>query len=306
MIVIYGHADDPPIARVLEAVRDAEVEHTLLDQRELDRSDLIVDFSSADRQGRIVFAGADVPLDAVNGVYARPLGLPARWRNPLARMRAHAVHDAFLEWLEVAPTLVVNRPSSMDSNSSKPWQMQLIAAAGFLVPETLVTTDPDEVRDFLARHGRVIFKSVSGVRSIVQELDASDHGRLDRVKALATQFQAYIPGVDVRVHVVGDWTFAAEVRSSVIDYRYAARAGAEVGLEDIQIPDAVRDRCTTLARRLDLVFCGIDLRRRPDGEYVCFEVNPMPAYSYYEAETGQPISRALVSLLSGQRERWRQ
>jgi len=303
VIVIYGRADDPPIARLLDAVRDVMLEHVLLDQRELEHSDMVVDFSSPARRGRIVFAGADVPLETVDAIYARPLGLPARWRDPLVRVRAQAVHDAVLEWLEVAPTLVVNRPSSMDSNSSKPWQTQLIAASGFLVPETLVTSDPDEVRDFLARHGRLIFKSVSGVRSIVQELDASFHGRLDRVKALPTQFQAYVSGVDVRVHVVGDWTFAAEVRSSVIDYRYAARAGAEVGLEDIQIPDAVRDRCTALARRLDLVFCGIDLRRRPDGEYVCFEVNPMPAYSYYEAETGQPISRALVSLLSGKRGR---
>jgi hypothetical protein len=28
-------------------------------------------------------------------------------------------------------------------------------------------------------------------------------------------------------------------------------------------------------------------------------VNPMPAYSYFEAEAGQPISVALVELLAG-------
>jgi NAD(P)-dependent dehydrogenase (short-subunit alcohol dehydrogenase family) len=43
--------------------------------------------------------------------------------------------------------------------------------------------------------------------------------------------------------------------------------------------------------------CGIDLRRRPDGEHVCFEVNPMPGYSYFESETGQAISEALVDYL---------
>ena len=57
-------------------------------------------------------------------------------------------------------------------------------------------------------------------------------------------------------------------------------------------------QCAALARHLELPFCGIDLRRRPDGVYVCFEVNPMPAFAYFEGETGQPIAAALVELLA--------
>ena len=37
----------------------------------------------------------------------------------------------------------------------------------------------------------------------------------------------------------------------------------------------------------------------PDGEYVCFEVNPCPGFIYYERHTGQPISAALADLLNG-------
>jgi hypothetical protein len=32
---------------------------------------------------------------------------------------------------------------------------------------------------------------------------------------------------------------------------------------------------------------------------VCFEVNPSPAYSYYQELTGAPISDALVRYLAG-------
>jgi glutathione synthase/RimK-type ligase-like ATP-grasp enzyme len=53
-----------------------------------------------------------------------------------------------------------------------------------------------------------------------------------------------------------------------------------------------------LAQALDLPLAGIDLRQRPDGQYLCFEVNPMPAYSYYESNTGLPISLALADLLA--------
>ena len=64
------------------------------------------------------------------------------------------------------------------------------------------------------------------------------------------------------------------------------------------MPVDVASRCVELAEALDLPLAGIDLRRRPDGQYVCFEVNPMPAYSYYESNTGLPISLALADLLA--------
>ena len=61
----------------------------------------------------------------------------------------------------------------MASNGSKPYQAQLIQAAGFRVPRTLVTNDPDTVREFAAElRGEVIYKSASGARSIVRKLES--------------------------------------------------------------------------------------------------------------------------------------
>jgi glutathione synthase/RimK-type ligase-like ATP-grasp enzyme len=203
-----------------------------------------------------------------------------------------------VEWLDLASGLIVNRPAAMESNSSKPFQSQAIAKAGFAVPDTLVTNDPADVQEFWRRHKRVIFKSISGIRSIVQELTPVNVQRLERVKRLPTQFQAYVPGIDIRVHVVGERLFATQVDSAATDYRYAGQEGLETTLKEVALPDRIGAQCIALARRLDLPFCGIDLRRTPEGEYVCFEVNPMPAYSYYEAGTGQAISQAMVELLA--------
>ncbi|MFF3456799.1 RimK family alpha-L-glutamate ligase [Streptomyces sp. NPDC002730] len=186
----------------------------------------------------------------------------------------------------------------MASNASKPYQAQLIARFGFLVPDTLITSDPDEVRLFRERHGRVVYKSVSGIRSVVRELTAADEPRLHLVRGLPTQFQAYVPGHDIRVHVVGRQTYAAQVTSGAIDYRYSVGDGGQTSLSRADLPDAVARRCVRLAAMLGLPFAGIDLRRRPDGSWVCFEVNTMPAYSYYEARAGLPISAALVRLLA--------
>ena len=53
-----------------------------------------------------------------------------------------------------------------------------------------------------------------------------------------------------------------------------------------------------LARGLGLPFAGIDLKVAPDGRVVCFEVNPSPGFSYYEANTGQPIAAAVAEYLA--------
>ncbi|MET9405850.1 alpha-L-glutamate ligase [Streptomyces sp. NPDC002935] len=238
--------------------------------------------------------------ESAYAVYARPLEPPADG-DPAARARAAAFQEWFVGWLDTTPAVVVSRPSAMESNSSKPYQAQLIGRSGFAVPETLVSDAPDEILAFRARHGRIVYKSVSGIRSIVREFTDADESRLALVRGLPTQFQAYVPGQDVRVHVVGEDTYAAAVDSDAIDYRYADQGGESARLAPHDLPPDTARRCVALAASLGLPLAGIDLRRTPDGAWVCFEVNPMPAYSYYEAHTGLAISSALVAYLDGRR-----
>jgi glutathione synthase/RimK-type ligase-like ATP-grasp enzyme len=55
----------------------------------------------------------------------------------------------------------------------------------------------------------------------------------------------------------------------------------------------------SLAAALDLPFAGIDLRLSPSREATCFEVNPSPAFSWFESATGQPIAAAVARYLLG-------
>jgi glutathione synthase/RimK-type ligase-like ATP-grasp enzyme len=173
----------------------------------------------------------------------------------------------------------------------------LISRCGFEIADTLVTNDPDEVLAFHRRHGRVIFKSISSIRSIVREFNPKDRRALQRLRHLPTQFQAFVPGVNLRVHTVGTSLFATEIESSATDYRYAARDGRDLTMKPIDLPDNIAARCLRLSQELNLPLCGIDLKRTPDGTYYCFEVNPSPAYSFYQEQTGQPIAEAVVDYL---------
>ncbi|GJD51974.1 hypothetical protein OPKNFCMD_4733 [Methylobacterium crusticola] len=296
MILVFGRRDDPPIALVVAALQSHGAEYAFVDDRHLDREDIVTTLGPGGLDGLLVSAGREIPLGSVGGVYARILGLPPAG-DPCAAMRARAFQEIFMEWLDLTPALVVSRPRAMASNASKPFQAQLIARAGFATPDTVVTDDLEALAAFRRRHARVVFKSASGVRSIVEELGDGHAPRLGYLRDLPTQFQARVPGVDVRVHVVGREVFATEIESQATDYRYAARSGRAAKLHPVEVEPALRDRCVALAEALSLPLCGIDLRRRPDGGWVCFEANPMPAFSYYEEETGAPISDALARLL---------
>ena len=83
------------------------------------------------------------------------------------------------------------------------------------------------------------------------------------------------------------------------DYRYAARSGASLSARPIEIPTHVAEACTGMARSLGLALSGVDLRRTPDDQYYCFEINPSPGFIFYERAAGQPISEAVAHLLKG-------
>lgn len=305
MILVMGIPSEPPLADVLGALSERRADVVVLNQRLFAECDLAF---SVDPDGRVDgllrMDRRHWRLSEVTGVYVRLMDyreLPELRQVPPGDPRwshCRALHDALMAWTDIVPGRVVNRAGPMASNASKPFQAQVIARHGFLVPETLVTNDPAAAREFYERHERVVYKSISGVRSVVQTMGAADLDRLERLRLCPVQFQAYVPGVDVRVHTVGDAVFATEVASAATDYRYATTQVSEPArLSETTLPHDVAAQCVELAAALGLEFAGVDLKVTPDDEVYCFEVNPSPAYSYFESHTGQPIAAALAAHL---------
>jgi glutathione synthase/RimK-type ligase-like ATP-grasp enzyme len=302
MILLWGISSDGPLASVRAALERAGTPVAFLDQQAVLQSkiDLRVDGRVG---GRLKTQAGMLDLSRIQAVYFRPYDtrkLPSlAGSKPDSRpvQKAFSFENALTSWLELTPALVLNRPSAMASNNSKPYQLGLIRAAGLEVPETLVTTDPSAAVAFQQRHGSVIYKSVSGVRSIVTRLGPEHRERLEDIANCPTQFQQYIDGTDVRVHVVGEEIFGCEIRSSADDYRYPDRQAANVEVQSCEVPAEVSDQCVCLARSLNLPLAGIDFRRTRSGQWVCFEANPSPGFTFYEQAAGQPISEAVARLL---------
>jgi uncharacterized protein (DUF2126 family) len=300
MILLWGMSGDEPLTAILGSLRRRRAHFAFLDQRDI--LETTVELAAGPTLGgHITVRGRAISLDPVTAVYTR---LYEAYRLPHvlaggeeAATHASAVESALWSWQEVTAALTVNRPSAMASNASKPYQSAIIRAAGFFVPPTLVTTDPAAALEFWERHGEVIYKSVSCVRSIVSRLKPDGRERLADIVHCPTQFQGYVPGRDYRVHVIGDDVFPVEVISGADDYRYAGRQGSTLEMRACRLPDDVEARCRALAARLEFHLAGIDLRRTPEGQWYCFEVNPSPCFTFYQEQTGQPLSETLAQLL---------
>lgn len=277
-VVIWGTLDDEPTARVAEALEDLGAEYVMLDADALPHATL-------DEQA-LRIGWATIPLDGIRGIYVRPEVDAA----PPAEVAL-----AMLSLCDVHPSNVVNRPAAMAANGSKPYQLAQIARWGFAVPETLVTTDAEAVEEFRERHGDVIYKSVSGVRSRVARLTSAHRARLPNVATAPTQFQQFVAGVDHRVHVAGEALFATRIESDADDYRYDTNRAR---MRAVELPPDVEARCRAMSAWMGMTLTGIDLRLTADGRWYCFEVNPSPAFTYFEEATGQPIAAAIARTLT--------
>lgn len=302
MILLWGLSGDDPLEEVRESLSEKRAPFIFLDQRDVLATELILEIDGS-ISGIVRAPSGIIDLESITAVYLRAYDvreLPdIKGLDDSSPLRAHAlaVDGALYSWVEATDALVVNRPSAMASNNSKPYQSLIIRSCGFNVPETLVTTDVDAAREFLERHDEVVYKSISSVRSIVSRMSPAHFNRLEDLAWCPTQFQQYVSGIDYRVHVVGDELLVCEIISNADDYRYARRQGSNIELRPAVLSTEICDRVKALVNRLGLSLAGVDLRLTEKGIWYCFEVNPSPGFTFFQEDEEPLIAEAIADLL---------
>ncbi|HTW29023.1 MAG TPA: hypothetical protein VME92_17990 [Acetobacteraceae bacterium] len=178
----------------------------------------------------------------------------------------------------------------------KPLQLHAARAAGLAVPDTLIANDPEAIRGFVDRHaGQVVIKPFFPASWQAAErlhtfyatrFDAAVLANEFAVRAAPAIFQPALPReYELRITVMGQTCFAARIdpppadAPEVIDWKQDLYRRE---LTPYDLPDAVREGCLGLMRRLGIVFGCIDIIRQPDGTYSFLEVNEMGAFLWVE------------------------
>jgi glutathione synthase/RimK-type ligase-like ATP-grasp enzyme len=310
LILVISHPGDPHAVRVVELLGHAGQDVLLLDLSDLPtRAGLTIDYADP-RRPAIDYrpiGGPSIDLGRTTAVW---------WRRPQAAdVSEVGAIDARLftanEWNEAINGLWLlldvpwcNPPARDDMASRKANQLRLAADVGLSIPRTLITSDPDRARAFIADQGvgRTIFKTFSATHDVWREtrlVRDEELEVLDSVRMAPVIFQGYVDAeADLRVTFVGDRVFAAAIDARDTDYPIDFRMSlGQATTTPTTLPPAVETRLRALMHRLGLVYGAIDLRRTPTGEHVFLEVNTAGEFLFVEERAGLPIAQAMADWL---------
>ena len=309
VLIVSNLADGHTLAVISElGARGARVE--LLDLADYPgKLTLTLAFVGGERRFQLRRPGeGQLDLASVRAVWWRrpsEFGPPDTLRDPAHRRLALSeASTAFHGLFAAMDALWINPPALDAAAGHKPYQLTLAQSLGLEIPQTMMTSDPEEAREFWrACDGDVIYKqfiALPDTWSETRRLGEAETKVADAAIRLAPViFQRHVAAVaDLRVTIVGDEVFAAAVDVRDLTYDVDVRMNVHAKHVAHDLPDQVSEKLRALMRRLGLVYGAIDLRLTEDGRYVFLEINPAGQFLYVEQQTGQPITAALAAHLA--------
>jgi glutathione synthase/RimK-type ligase-like ATP-grasp enzyme len=204
----------------------------------------------------------------------------------------------------------MNHPSVNALASNKLEQLTVARELGLSIPETLVTQEPGQARDFFKLHqGRVVVKPMAGgyvscggeTGAIIytSRVRESDMDCCEELRDCPTMFQRYIPKqCDVRITVVDRELSCVELRASDeeglqrCDIRRHNMAGVDYVVS--RLPTSVERSVRRLVEHYQLRFAAIDMVVDSAGEFVFLEVNPNGQWAWLDLAGGASIADSFV------------
>jgi glutathione synthase/RimK-type ligase-like ATP-grasp enzyme len=205
----------------------------------------------------------------------------------------------------------MNHPIDVWRAESKVYQLAVAKRCGLQVPETLISNDPIAIRAFYENHrGRIVAKPLRlgyfdygdvQKAAFTTTLTAEDLTDDEALAAAPVIYQRHVnKQCDIRVTIVNDSLFAAEIRSQEVPSARVDWRQTEVDLSHLvhALPVQIESACRALMRMLHLRFGALDFALAGDGQYYFFEINPSGQWLWLEDKLGFPISQSMASWLA--------
>jgi glutathione synthase/RimK-type ligase-like ATP-grasp enzyme len=311
-IVIVTEQYDPHADDILLLLREMGHEPARVHTADIPQhTSLSLSYDGANWKNILQTRKRTIPLEEVRSIWWRrpaPVQLPETLtadEKAFAHSELTQALTGMWEMLEHS-CYWVSFPINIRKASHKISQLHLASRLGLSIPRTLVSTDQDSVQPFYEACDRqMIYKTLGNSHpaslrsgsSIAEQWKYSrehpnenflrliyttpireqDLTRLDTVRLAPGFFQEYIPKrVELRVTVIGDEIFTAELHSQVHeetrhDWRHYE---VDTPTYEHQLPTEIAEKCMALTKAYGLNFSSSDMILTPDGRYVFLEMNP--------------------------------
>ena len=322
MLLVLTERSDLHLPYMLPRLEARGVEYAVLDTAEFPGSiELEI---SVDRRGKLVGwvheRERSWDLATVTAVWNRRPAPPSAAPvvvDPTQRAYAELQSRALLEglWWLLDCRWLPARPAIDRRANNKLVNLARAVELGFAIAPTVMTNHPDAVVELRERcDGELISKAFAythlerdgepyAYQVYTNPVRRRDLANLHAVRHAPAIFQRYVAKqVELRVTVVGDRVFAAEIdsqssRATRHDCRHYDDSSVRYGVH--QLPPEIAERCVRLVRELELAYGAIDLVLTPEGEYVFLELNANGQWAGIEERTGLPIGEAIADWLAG-------
>lgn len=316
VLLLTHSADYFTVERVAEALSKRGAQPFRLDT---DRFPMTVRLSA--RLGndglchRLEYGKKSVGTDEVQAVWMRRIWQPQlskelapQFQESCARESLAALHG-FLD--NLSEVRWMDDLQRIYEAENKLRQLRFAKEVGLHIPRTLVTNDPQQVRQFFQEvEGKMVTKLLTPLStsmegssfflytSAVREEDLVD---AETLRYCPMVFQEQIPKLrELRVVFVAGNLFVGALdasRYSAVTMDWRRAKPDECPWEPDELPSEVARCLDSLMAKFGLVFGAIDLIRTPAGEHVFLEVNPTGEWGMLERDLGYPISEAIADAL---------
>ncbi len=310
-VLVLSHEADLHATRVLAALASRGRPAYLFDLASLpDRARLSLDYADPERPVATLRPDGAAPVvltDATSVWWRRPQYPRIDMiSDPDAVGFVHGEwHEALYGLYQLLDCPWMNDPARDERASRKALQLQVASRLGLRVPDTLMTSDPDDARRFVERHGlgNVVYKIFTATHQVWREtrlVRSADLAELEALRLAPVIFQEYVPAVaDIRVTIVGRQMFPMAIHSRGTSYEVDFRVSiAEARTEPFDLPAATQARLWRLMDHFGLSYGAVDLRLTDDGDLVFLEINPAGEFLFCEAGAGFPITEAVADWLA--------
>ena len=192
-------------------------------------------------------------------------------------------------------------------------QLTYARRAGFKIPSTLITNDPQRARSFYRDHnGDIILKALhhhdievnKKIYSIYSHrMNSEDLLNIADLIYAPCILQERIPNYsELRVTVIQDKVFISKLGSeiSALSCNDIHRIPlSKLPQKSIELGSDLNKRCIRFIKSLGLKYGAIDFVMDMDEELFFLEVNPSGDWLWIERQTKLPITRHVVDLIEG-------